>query len=253
VFVFVGAKGGVGTTTVAVNTATALSKFGSTLVIDLHLAGGDAALYLGADPHFSVIDAIENTHRLDVSYFRGLLARTKTGPDLLASTDRTVTLAVDPPRVRTLIDFASRHYRFTALDVPRSDPAVLDALEAATKIIVVANQELATVRGAGRLTAMLRQRYSADKVTLVLNRSDRHAEIGLDDLERAVGRPIAASFPSDYRLALDALNHGQPLVTESKAALAEAFRGFARTLAGVTQQLEPPATRGLLSRLAGRR
>jgi Flp pilus assembly CpaE family ATPase len=45
-----------------------------------------------------------------------------------------------------LIDFASHHYRYTVLDIPRSDAAVLDALEAATKIVVVANQELATIR-----------------------------------------------------------------------------------------------------------
>ena len=94
VFVFIGAKGGVGTTTAAVNIATALSKIGTTLLIDLHLAGGDAALFLGADPHFSVMDALENTHRLDAAFFRGLVSHTKAGPDLLASADRAVMTTV---------------------------------------------------------------------------------------------------------------------------------------------------------------
>jgi pilus assembly protein CpaE len=68
VFAFLGAKGGTGTTTIAVNAATTLSTIASTLLIDMHIAGGDAALFLGADPGFSVIDALEEhppaRHRL---------------------------------------------------------------------------------------------------------------------------------------------------------------------------------------------
>jgi len=254
VVVFVGAKGGVGTTTAAVNIATALSKFGNTLVVDLHLAGGDASLYLGADSHFSVIDALENTHRLDVQYFRGLLAHTKAGPDLLASADRAVGTHVDPPRIRTLIDFAARHYRYTVLDIPRSDAAVLDALESATAIVIVANQELSTVRGAGRIASVLRQRYGSEKVSVVLSRSDRQAEISLEDLQRAVGGPVRASFPSDYRLAVKALNRGQPLVTE-KAPLSTAFQEYARELAGAGTKPETPPEKGsgFLGILTGRR
>ena len=135
-----------------------------------------------------MIDALENTHRLDAAYFRGLVARTKAGPDLLASADRAVTTPLDSPRIRTLIDFASHHYRYTVIDIPRSDAAVLDSLEAAAKIVVVANQELATIRGAGRVASMLRQRYGNEKVAVVLSRSDRQAEIGMDDLQARGGR-----------------------------------------------------------------
>lgn len=237
VFVFVGAKGGVGTTTIAVNVSTALSKIGSTLLIDFHLTGGDAALFLGAGSHFSVIDALENTHRLDVAYFRGLVAHSKSGPDLLASADRAATAAVDPSRIRTLIEFASHHYRYTVIDVPRSDATVLDSLEGAAKIIVVANQELATIRSTTRVATALRQRYGRDKVTVVISRADRQAEIGLDDLQTAVGTEVRHTFPSDYRLAVAALNRGQPLVLDGKSQLASAYNAFARELSGATTPL----------------
>jgi pilus assembly protein CpaE len=259
VFVFVGAKGGVGTTTVAVNTATVLSKVGTTLAIDFHLAGGDAALYLGADAHFSVIDAIENTHRLDVAFFRGLVAHTKAGPDLLASADRAVATPVDPPRIKALIEFAAHHYKYTVLDIPRSDTAVLDSLERAARVVVVANQELATIRSAGRVAAMLRQRYGKDKVLIVLSRADRQAEIGVEDLQGAVGAQVRHVFPSDYRLAVNALNRGEPLVTENKSSLAGAFKSFARELAGAhaghDTAAKPPVDKGggLFGRLTGRR
>jgi pilus assembly protein CpaE len=256
VFAFLGAKGGVGTTTVAVNVAAALSTIASTLLIDMHIAGGDASLYLGADPGFSVIDALENTHRLDAAYFRGLVARTKSGPDLLASADRAVTTPLDPPRIRMLIDFASHHYRYTVLDIPRSDAAVLDSLETSARIVVVANQELATIRGAGRVASMLRHRYGIDKVGVVLSRSDRRAEIGMEDLKRAVGGSVMYEFPSDYRLALDALNKGQPIVLEGKSPLAIALQSFGYELAGVKGKAESKpkdSGGGLFGRLTGRR
>ncbi len=157
-YAFIGAKGGVGTTTVAVNVATAMAKLspGSTLLIDLHATHGDAAVFLGAEPKFSVVDALENTHRLDEAYFRGLMVRTKAGVDLLASSDRMmVSSALEVRRIHTLLEFASRHYRHVVLDVPRSDPAVLDAIESVSRIVIVANQELATVRSASRMATTL--------------------------------------------------------------------------------------------------
>ena len=147
VFAFIGAKGGVGTTTVAVNVATTLAKSTpeSTLLIDLNMACGDAAVFLGEEPRFSVVDALENVHRLDAAFFRGLVVRSKSGLDLLGASGRPMPGPVDAARLRAVLEFSSQTRRYTVLDVPRSDPAVLDALEMATQIVIVANQELATV------------------------------------------------------------------------------------------------------------
>jgi pilus assembly protein CpaE len=256
VFVFIGAKGGVGATTAAVNIATALSKIGTTLFIDLHLAGGDAALFLGAEPHFSVVDALENTDRLDAAFFKGLVTPSKAGPDLLGSVDRMASTPVEASRVRALIDFVSRHYRYTVIDVPRSDSAVLDSLESAETIVVVANQELMTVRSASRIANALRLRYGKDRVAVVLSRPDRQSEIGHEDLETAVGVRVKHVFPSDYRLAVGALNKGQPLVIKGKTALASAFEAYARELSGVdavSGESAPWKAPGLLGRLTGRK
>src|SRR6185503_8312325 len=75
-FGFVGAKGGVGTTTVAVNVAAILganSDDGRALIMDLHPAGGDAGVFLNVDPRYSVSDALDNTHRLDSIFFHSLV------------------------------------------------------------------------------------------------------------------------------------------------------------------------------------
>ena len=254
IYAFLGAKGGVGTTTVAVNVATALAKLASrsTLYIDLHVANGDAAVFLGAEPRFSIVDALDNTHRLDEQFFRGLLVHTKSGVDLLASSDRVMVAPLDMRRVRTLLEFAARHYRFVVLDVPRSDAALLDALEVANRITVVTNQELATVRNASRIAAALRQRYGKDKLTVVMSRADRLAEIGHEDVERAIGASVKHSFPSDYRRALQALNKGRPVALENHNELSSSFMKFARSLSGI-EKPEPDRPAGRFNLFGSRK
>jgi pilus assembly protein CpaE len=240
VFAFIGAKGGVGATTVAVNVATSLAKSSpeSTLLIDLNMACGDAAVFLGEEPRFSVMDALENVHRLDAAFFRGLVVRSKSGLDLLGASGRPMPGPVDAAKIRAVLEFSSQTRRYTVLDVPRSDPAVLDALEVATQIVIVANQELATVRSASRMAATLRQRYGQHRLTLVLTRTDRQAEIGYEDVQRAVGLEVRQTFPSDYRLALYAMNKGRPVVMDNHNQLSGAFTTFARELGSVPGEVE---------------
>ena len=255
-YAFVGAKGGVGTTTIAVNVATALAqaRAGRILMVDLHPANGDAALFLGAEPRFSVLDALENTHRLDAAYLKGLVTTTKSRVDLLASSDRVMVTPVDAHRVRALLDFLAKSYDHLILDVPRSDSAILDSFEGVGHIVIVANQELSTVRGAARMAATMRQRYGKERVQIVLSRYDAVADIKHEDIERATGGTVQHRFPSNYRLAVDALNKGQPVVVENHNKLAAAYVGFARTLAGIKKvaETESPKPTGLLGRLTGR-
>jgi pilus assembly protein CpaE len=252
VVAFVGAKGGVGATTLAVNTATALAKSagGEVLLIDLHIANGDAALFLGAEPRFSVIDALENVHRVDESFFRGVVEKTKVGVDLLGSSDRKIHFVTDAGRVRALFDFAVRRYRFIVLDVPRSDVTMLDALEAAAMVVVVTSQELPSLRSAGRLAQTLRTRYGASRVKAVMNRFDRRAEIAHADVERVIGDTVEHLIPSDYAVAIEALNLGRPVVLE-QSRLADAFRTLAADLGGLKK--ESRQRTGMLGRLAFRR
>lgn len=256
VFAFLGAKGGVGTTTTVVNVAAALAHVNPqhrTLLIDLHLSYGDSAVFLGAEPRFSVVDAMENTHRLDQAFFESLVVETKSRVHLLASSDRA-TGSVDPRRANALLAFASAHYRYTFLDLPRSDVAVLDVLEGLAGIIIVANQELATVRNAGRMAAAFRQRYGRDRVAVILTRYDRQADIGQEDLERVIGSPVKHLIPSDYRLALQALNKGRPMALDhTPGKLGEAFTALAYDLAGLRQKKRDSEKSGLFARITGKR
>ena len=256
VFAFVGAKGGVGTTTTAVNVATALAKVSPAraLLIDLHLAYGDAAVFLGADARFSVLDALENLHRLDAQFLKSLVCRTSSGLDLLASADRPATRLLDVRHLGSVIQLAASQYAYTVLDVPRSDLTVLDTLDDVANLVVVANQELATVRNAGRMASALRARYPNTKITTMINRTDGRSEINHQDVENAVGGRIAHQVPSDYRRALLAMHKGRPLALDNHNQLAASFTALARDLAGLSaQKADRPAASGLKGLLSGRR
>jgi pilus assembly protein CpaE len=249
---FIGAKGGVGTTTVAVNVATMLgplSKPGRTLLMDLHQAGGDAAVFMGVEPRFSVLDATENAHRLDQNFLKTLVTSVTAHTDLLAAPDRPASGRLDSAKTRRVLELAASAYTHTVLDLPRSDGQVLDALQQLKAIYIVANQELATVRSATRLAAMLRERYGRDRVGVVLTRSDRQADIGHADVEKAVGLTVAHTFPSDYRIALQALNKGRPLSLDNHNDLSASFSRFARQLSGLRPERDARSGGGLFGRL----
>lgn len=244
VYAVIGAKGGIGATTIAVNLADAFaSQAGSSLLIDLELGAGDAAVLLGIEPRFSVADALENTHRLDEAYFKGLVAHSRNGLDLLAASTRVAAAPTDPDRLRSVVTFATRHYPAVVLDVPRGDLLLLDSLSWASQIFIVVNHELPTVRSAHRLSARLKARYN-DRLGLIINRSDKHAEISTEDIGAAVNLPTRFVFPSDYRGALAAANKGQPLARGAQNALGQSFHAFVRKLSGELEQPDSPTQQG---------
>jgi pilus assembly protein CpaE len=256
VFAVVGVKGGVGVTTVAVNVATVLAQKAaeSVLLIDFNPACGDAAVFLGADPRFTTVDALANTTRLDGTYLKALVAKTTAGPDLLASPDRVVVAGADARRVRAVVEAASRCYRYVVLDVPSWGSSFDGALELTSSITVVTTQDVAALRNGNRLTLFLRRRYGVDRIRVVTNRYDHAADIVDGDLEIALGGPLYGMFPSADRLAVDALNRGLPVVLENQSKLAVALRSYARSLvAGSESESGSNASPRLVGIPGGRR
>ena len=254
-FAIVGAKGGVGSTTVAVNLATSMTMVSKepALLIDLHHAYGDAAVFLGVDPRFTVVDALQNIDRLDETYLRGLISPTPSGADLLASSHRLAGAVFEAGRLRRLLEVASSMYRFVVLDCPRAEPSVLEAIDAASQVVVVANQELTTLRSATRIVSNFRQRCGTDRVKVAMTRFDPKADLDQADIEKVLGGAVHYLFPNDYQTSVGAITRGEPLIVANHSRLASSMVEFARQLGGFQAAKKDAPKSGLFGRFGGRR
>lgn len=103
------------------------------------------------------------------------------------------------------------------------------------------------------MATTLRQRYGKEKVQVVVSRFDTGSPIAQADVERVTAGPVTHTFPSDYRLAVEALNHGKPIVVDGGSKLAESLVAFTRRLSGSKEKKERSAkSGGLFGRLTGR-
>ena len=241
---FLGAKGGAGTTTVAVNCGVELARLTkrSTIVVDLKSSLGEVALFLGVRPRFTVLDAIENLHRLDKDFLKELVAKHKSGLDILAASEHFERPnAQDAPAIEELLRVLSRMYDFIVIDAGNVISApVASALYTADTIFLVTNPDVPSIRNAQRLVERVRQLGAgSERVKVLLNRSSDQHLIAPKQIETALGYGIHHTFSSDYRTVSTALNSGVPLSASNNSEIASQFDAFARHLIGMQQDAKP--------------
>ena len=240
VLMFLGAKGGVGTTTLSVNCAVDLARLSgrSTVIVDLKPGIGEVGLFLGVRPRYTLLDAIDNLHRLDGEFLGELVVKHKSGLDILAGSEIFDRPGVnDGPAVDEVVRMLAAQYDFVIIDAGTQLTAATTApLYTADAICVVANPDVASVRNTQRLLHRIRQLGpSADRIRVLLNRAAEPYPIPPAQIEAALGHPIHQRFPSDYRTVAMALNSGVPLTLAGNSELATQFEHL-------TRGFLPPAT-----------
>jgi pilus assembly protein CpaE len=244
--VFFGAKGGAGTTTLAVNCAVELARTGkkSTLIVDLKAGLGEVALFLGVKPRYSVLDAIDNLHRLDREFLRELVIRHKSGLEILAGSDHfDRPSANDATGIEELFRLLTRQYEYLVVDAgSQINSCTVAALYASDRMFLVANPDVPSLRNAQRLLERVRELGAAgERVRLLLNRAAEPYPIPLKQIETALGHPIDHLFSSDYKTVSAALNSGVPLAMMSgNSELAGQFDQFARRVIDPNAEVEAP-------------
>ena len=174
---FFGAKGGAGTTTVAVNCAVEIARLAKpTLILDLKPCFGEAALFLGMRPRFTVLDAIDNLHRLDRDFLRELVAKHKSDLEILAGSEQADRpSAADAGAIEELFRVLGRAYDYVVVDAGNAiNSCTISALYAADTIFVVVNPDVPSVRNAQRMIDRVRQLgVGGERVQVLLNRLRR--------------------------------------------------------------------------------
>jgi pilus assembly protein CpaE len=233
--VFFGAKGGAGTTTIAVNCGVELARLSKrpTVIVDLKPGLGEVALFLGVRPRFSLLDAIDNLHRLDREFLRELVVKHKSGLEILAGSDQFDRPgAADGGPIEELLRLLARQYDYIIVDAgSQINSCSVSALYSADQLFLVANPDVPSVRNAQRLLDRVRQLGACgERVRVLLNRAAEPYPIPPKQIEGALGHPIHHTFPSDYKTVSTALNSGVPLALTGNSDLATQFDSFTRQI-----------------------
>lgn len=215
---FIGAKGGVGSSTIAHNFAWATSTLFKleTVVADLDLPFGTANINFDQDPAQGIAEAVFAPERVDEVYLDRLLAQCAERLSLLAapsSLERTYDF--DPDAFRSVIETAQRSAPFLVLDLPHTWNGWTRAtLEAADEVVITATPELANLRNTKNLVDTLRKLRPNDAAPrLIVNQAGmpKRPEIATADFVEPLGLEPLAVIPFDPALFGNAANNGRML------------------------------------------
>jgi pilus assembly protein CpaE len=251
--VFYPAKGGVGTTTIAINTAIALARElrRSTALIDANLQFGDLRVFLdlGLDTA-SIVNAITEPD-LDVDLLHKLMVRHRSGIELLLAppSPAAADIVVDrqrqePASLSNVLSAARRLYDYTLIDMTETiDDFNLQLFDEADVIYVVMTADLSCLKNVRLvLETMDSLGYQESKVQLVLNRSNAYTGINVSNAESALGRTIDYQVINEYRSAIGALNSGEPFMSSRPdSPLGKSVLEFARAIDKATVAAAVPA------------
>jgi pilus assembly protein CpaE len=230
VFSVINAKGGNGSTTVAVNLGIALQSSGQTALVDLAPLG-HAALHMNLKPVFNVADATRNLLRMDSTLLDSFMTRHSGGLQLLAGTN--VPAAIDPSTAEfvKLFDMLVTHYRYVVVDLSsRFDAASRLIANLSEAVLLVACPDVASLWSAARVQQYLGETGGRERVRLVLNRYRKVPGFSEADAEAAVGAKLLWRVPNQYFAVSTAIDRGTPVMDQRGSEIARCFSGLAQEL-----------------------
>lgn len=227
VVAFIGAKGGAGTTTLAINCGVELaSRKRSTVVVDLKPGLGDVALFLGVRSRYTLVDALDNANRLDRGFLSGLVAKHVSNLEIVAGSEQFERPGPgDAEGVDRVIRVLEEDHQHVVIDAgSHLNQCAVTALYRAQMIGVVLNPDVPSIRHTQRVLERLTELGAGERVRVMLNRSAEPHPIPLSQIESAIGHRVDLTFPSDYKTVATALNTGVPLTFSDESALADQFK-----------------------------
>jgi len=236
-------KGGVGCTTIAINLAVALARRGkaSVALIDLDLQFGDIGIALDLKSANSVAELLNHVDAIDASLIDEVFVRHASGVRALLAPDNLASVpSIDPDRVARVVDQLRPHFQYIVCDLWSSlEELTLGTLRMADRILLVTTPELPALRNLRRVMSATGLLLQDERTLLIANRVPGKAGVGISEIERGLGRSIAATIPSEGVGITEAINRGMSILDER--ARAKAGGSYRKLAELVAQGLEPAA------------
>jgi pilus assembly protein CpaE len=228
-------KGGTGKTVTASNLATALAKFEQrkTLLLDLDLQFGDAAIMLGIEPEKTIYDLVVAPGELDTEKLAGYTTKHLSGLDVLPAPLRPEDAElVTEAKLGRLLEVARESYDCIVVDTsPFFHGPMLATLDRTDELLLLSSLDVPTLKNL-RLALQTLELLSFPKqrIKIVLNRSNSKVGMKQNEVESALGMKVRYEVPSDRAVPL-AVNRGKPVVLDEEGAdVSRAIRSMAKNL-----------------------
>ncbi|MGC1461950.1 MAG: hypothetical protein WA802_07095 [Terracidiphilus sp.] len=243
-FVFLSAKGGSGVTTLATSFAASLAETSGqrTLLIDLNLPMGDAALNLGVRSMYSSVNAFENASRLDPHFLASLLVKHDSGLMVLAAPSEMNPFQPVDDVIGTLLKVALQSFEYVVVDAgSKIDLQRAYRFDGSVTLYLVTQLGIPELRNANRFIKQLPV-HGGPALEVVVNRFDSGAE-GLDEAQvaKALTRSVRWKIPNDYAAVRQMQSSATPL-TKDDSPIARAIKQMTQTVCG--RAVEPEKKKG---------
>ncbi|HEX5437014.1 MAG TPA: P-loop NTPase [Gemmatimonadaceae bacterium] len=256
-------KGGLGTSTVAVNIAFALARNhpeGRVALVDMAAAGGDLRVMLNLKPAYDMGDLVKKVDRLDADLLHSMLTLCPGGVAVLPSSESPEAAdLLDGSVANSVISQLRSSFAFTVIDCEHHiSERTIAALDSADHIVVVTQLTVPALRSTQRTLALAqRLGYADTKLHVVVNRHQSGDVVSVSDAAELLSRKVFYTIPNDYRASTAALMKGVAVVDHDAAShLAKSYTGLAAQLNGgpaAGQSANARGTGSRIGRLLGRR
>src|ERR1044071_516507 len=214
-FGFLSAKGGCGATTLVCHVAEELGRQQQkVLLADLDLDAGMIAFITKTKAVYSILDAVNNLHRLDISYWKALVSNGIPGVEIVSS-PMALASKQQPKdeQIRHVLSFAKPHYDWTVVDLGRSLSRIgMAAMEEIDEACLVTTLEVPGLHQSKQIIqTLLDSGYGKNRIRLILNRAPKRLDITVGELEKMLGVSIFAMVPNDYAELYETYAEGRML------------------------------------------
>jgi len=209
-------KGGTGKTVLATNLATQLAKHAGkkTLLLDLDLQFGDAAIMLGVEPEKTIFDLVVAPGELDSEKLLGYTTRHPSGLDMLPAPLRPEDAElVTEAKVARLLEVARASFDVIVVDTsPFFHGPMLSTLDRTGVLLLLCGLDVPTLKNVKlALQTLELLSFPRGRIQVVLNRANTKVGMKPNEVEQALGLKLRHKVPSDRAVPLS-VNQGKPVV-----------------------------------------